>query len=386
VSPLLGRSVLRLSLLLSVAGSAAAQTAPPMARAGDDQILDCVPPGGTDVTLNGTGSFDPDGLPLTYLWTDATLAVLSTEAAPIVHLPPGDHVLTLTVDDVADGPASDDVRITVIADATPPVLVLSHDSAELWPPNHKPHGYAVADLVASVSDDCSDLTVDDVAFARATSDEPDNGKGDGNTSDDVSFSRDCTEADVRAERAGPRDGRVYELFLHVADEAENAGEARFTVSVPHDRAHGAEDSGAVTGYECGDALPICPPAPDPGCSDAAAGEVAIRDKSKGAWLRWRASGFAPGSVSDEGNLLCLYTDGAASGGSPSPDKVRVREKKGQGTLKVATKGSNLEIPALPLASGSVLRLELHDAAGGCVSSSFDAPSVNEASRYEAETN
>jgi hypothetical protein len=385
MSATLGRSIpFLLAALLSLAGRAAGQT-PPVADAGTDQQIDCAPPAGADVALDGTGSFDPDGGPLTHRWTDATLAELSTDAMPIVQLSPGVHVLTLTVDDGVDPPASDDVTITVNADATPPEIVLAVDGDELWPPNHRSHSYAVADLVESVSDDCSDLARDDVVFDRGTSDEPDNGRGDGNTRDDVSFREGCSQAEVRAERAGPGDGRVYELFLRVEDEAGNVADEPFTISVPHDRAHDPGDSGDVAEYECqGEARPSCAPAPDPACSGAGASEITIRDGSKGARLRWRARGFTAGSLSDEGNALCLYTDGAASGGSQSPDRVRVKSKRGQASLAVFTKGSDLEIPVLPLAASAALRLELHDATGGCVSSTFEDPSINQADRYEAE--
>ncbi len=374
-------AVLLCSALLAAASGASAQNVP-TADAGDDQLIDCAPPSGAQVTLDGSESSDPDaGAVLTYTWTGAALAQPATGATPSVLLPPGTNVLTLTVADGEDGSDSDDVTITVIADVTPPVLVLAADSDELWPPNHKLQGYRAADLVESVSDDCTELHLDDVVFGRGTSDEPDETIGDGNFPGDIAFFENCSEAEVRAERAGPRDGRVYQLFLQATDDAGNVTEAPFTVRVPHDRAHGAVDSGADHEVECEGAH--CAPAPDPTCTDADAGAVSIADGAKGPALRWTASGFAAGAVSASDPALCLYVDGAAAGGSLDPDKVRVRSKKGHGALDVATRGADLDIPALPLPNGAVLRLELHDGAGDCVESSFDEPSVNAAGAYQA---
>jgi len=235
--------------------------------------------------------------------------------------------------------------------------------------------------VESVSDDCSELGVEDVVFGRGTSDEPDESIGDGNFPNDIAFFENCSEAELRAERAGPEDGRVYELFLRVADEAGNETEAPFVVSVPHDRAHAAVDSGADHEVECEGAS--CAPAPDPACTDAGAGAIAIADGAKGPALRWSASGFDAGAVGTDAVSLCLYVNGAPAGGSLDPDKVRVKAKKGAGSLAVATRGSDLDVPALPLPNGALLRVELHDGGGDCVSGGLDEPSVNEPGAYQA---
>ena len=210
---------------------------------------------------------------LTYTWTgDALgLGVSVDGATPTVTLPPGVHVLTLTVADGVDGEATDDVTITVVADSEPPQLALAMTSADIWPPNHKYHAFDAASLVASVSDACdTEISAADVVFARGTSDEADNGNGDGNTTEDILFDAGCATALVRAERAGPGDGRVYELTLEARDAAGNASEAVvFTVAVPHDHAHAAVDSGDA--FEvAGVCTPVemCPPAPSESCEDA----------------------------------------------------------------------------------------------------------------------
>ena len=386
MATLLRRSALVLYSVLLAGAGASAQTLP-VADAGADQLLDCAPPAGAQVALDGSESFDPDdaGAVLSTTWTGDALPLPVAGVTPSVLLPPGVHVLTLTVDDGVDGSDSDEVTVTVIADETPPELVLAAPSDEIWPPNHKFHGYAAEDLVESVSDDCSDLRVEDVVFGRGTSDEPDEGIGDGNFPNDIAFFEDCSEAEVRAERAGPEDGRVYELFLRVSDDAGNVTEEPFVVSVPHDSAHAAVDSGDDHEVECEGVSVSCAPEPDLTCADADVGEVAIAVGAKGPALRWTASGFAAGAVSAESSALCLYVNGFPAGGSLDPDKVKVKAKKGHGALGVATRGADLDIPALPLPNGALLRLELHDGAGDCVSASFDEPSMNEAGGYEASS-
>jgi hypothetical protein len=363
--------ILVLATALGLATAASAQTVP-VADAGEDQTIDCALPAGAEVTLDGRGSSDPDdpATVLRYTWTSPSLADPLVGETPAVQLPPGSHTFSLVVAD-EDGPSQNlaEVTITIIADTTPPELVLADEHEKLWPPNHKLHGYEVADLVDSVSDDCSELTVQDVVFTSADSDESDDGLGDGNTSADVQFSDDCQTADVRAERSGAGDGRVYELVLAVEDEAGNPAEAVFTVAVSHDAAHDANDGGTAAEYasECAGGLSSCAPAPDLACTEAGFGDVDLRATSKGPSLRWRSSGFPAGSVTAEGNAVCAYLDAALAGGSLAPDKVKVKNKQGEGSLSVKTRGDDLVLPPLPPATGALLRLELHDGAGDCVS-------------------
>ncbi|MCF7918989.1 MAG: choice-of-anchor J domain-containing protein [Candidatus Cloacimonetes bacterium] len=87
---------------------------PPVAMAGDDvswwENL--------TVTLDGTGSYDPDGDPITYMWTGAGLTFDDpTSATPVVTLPnvndDTDYTVTLTVNDgFLNG--TDNLTITVM--------------------------------------------------------------------------------------------------------------------------------------------------------------------------------------------------------------------------------------------------------------------------------
>jgi hypothetical protein len=75
----------------------------PIANAGGDQVL-TVPHDGNPatntvpVTLDASGSFDPDGDPLTYFWTDG-LGDTASGVNPTLNLPAGNYTFTLTVSD-----------------------------------------------------------------------------------------------------------------------------------------------------------------------------------------------------------------------------------------------------------------------------------------------
>ena len=138
-----------------------------------------------------------------------------------------------------------------LSDTSAPVITLKRPVQTLFPPNHKYQTINLAQVVESVSDNVDDLSVADVVITRVTSDEPENGVGDGNTTDDIVL-EGCQTVKLRAERSGRGDGRVYTVELAVRDAAGNVGTASYQVEVPKGRKDGAVDSGAaysVTG--CG---------------------------------------------------------------------------------------------------------------------------------------
>jgi len=92
----------------------------PLADAGLAQVVEATGLN-TSVTLDGSGSNDPNGDVLTYSWTDALGNVVATTAVATVSLPLGANVLTLTVDDGRGKTASSTVTVTV-QDLTAPVV------------------------------------------------------------------------------------------------------------------------------------------------------------------------------------------------------------------------------------------------------------------------
>lgn len=97
----------------------------PVADAGPDQIAACRSPDGAEVTLDGTGSFDPDGDPLTYTWTNS----FGTTSGPtptvtlsdLVNLT-GMDTITLEVD---DGQAIDTDTVEITVDCECPCFDLT---------------------------------------------------------------------------------------------------------------------------------------------------------------------------------------------------------------------------------------------------------------------
>jgi hypothetical protein len=92
---------------------------PPIANAGPDQTVEQTSPQGATVTLNGTGSSDPENDTLTYYWT--WTGGSATGATPTALFPVGNTTVTLTVND-GQYNATDTVNIIVEKDQTAPVV------------------------------------------------------------------------------------------------------------------------------------------------------------------------------------------------------------------------------------------------------------------------
>ena len=107
---------------------------PPMANAGDDQVLcDFGGNGGQSAMLDGSQSFDPDsgigGSITTYSWLENGLEI-ATGPKPTVTLPVGDHTITLKVTDNGDAMGTDDVFIKVTPN-TPPMANAGPDQVDI---------------------------------------------------------------------------------------------------------------------------------------------------------------------------------------------------------------------------------------------------------------
>lgn len=224
----------------------------PVADAGPDQTVENTSSAGADVTLDGSGSYDPDNDPLTYDWTwDGGSA---TGVNPIATFPLGTTTVTLTV---SDGIYSDSdtvditvVNITVI-DTTPPEIIQIGEPIDLWPPNHKYHTINVSDFVISVIDiGDPNIGIDDIIITSVSSDEPEEvtGNGDGNTLDDIVIV-DGQTVKLRAERQGAGNGRVYTINFEVTDISGNTAIGSCKVWVRHDQSGDpAIDDGPDAGY------------------------------------------------------------------------------------------------------------------------------------------
>lgn len=87
----------------------------PTADAGPDQTLNQTSPAGAEVTLDGSGSSDPDGDALTYAWTWSGGSAAGE--TPVVTLPAGTTEVTL---EVSDGDLSDTDTVSITVSSSGP--------------------------------------------------------------------------------------------------------------------------------------------------------------------------------------------------------------------------------------------------------------------------
>jgi hypothetical protein len=119
-----------------------------------------------------------------------------------------------------------------VEDTTPPGLTVTLTPDTIWPPNHR-----MIDVVAGVvaTDDCSTPSV---VLTSVTSNEADNGEGDGNTVNDIQDAELGTpdfNFKLRAERAGGGNGRIYTAVYTATDGLGNSASVAGFAVVPHDQ-------------------------------------------------------------------------------------------------------------------------------------------------------
>jgi PKD repeat protein len=205
------------------------ENVPPTVDAGSDLTVEQASHAGTTVTLNGT-AVDNISTLFNFTWSNEG-TVLKTEVnEPNTTLTYtfnlGTHTITLNATDEAGNTGSDTVIVTVI-DTTSPEITCIATPSTLWPPNHK---YIEVKTTVTAYDICDSSP--QITFVSITSSEPDNGKGDGNTINDIMIIDDFTFK-LRAERRGPAAGRIYTLTYKVTDVSGNHVIGTVTVEVPY---------------------------------------------------------------------------------------------------------------------------------------------------------
>ena len=113
---------------------------------------------------------------------------------------------------------------------TPPDLTVSVSPNNLWPPNHR---YVSVTATAIVSAACGPVTV---ALISVTSNEPDNGLGDGDTPMDIVIVDD-SNFQLRSERGGAGSGRIYTITYSATDASGNQTNRSASVVVPLNQAY-----------------------------------------------------------------------------------------------------------------------------------------------------
>lgn len=198
------------------------------------------------ILLGGEVS-DFDGDNLSYNWSDGVNVLQSGGIGSIyggtpVKLPSfaiedlslGSHTFFLTVDDgINEIKAQSTVSVEVV-DTTKPTLSPVPENTILWPPNHK-----MVDMVIKMN--AHDNSGDPLNIsATITSNEPENDLGDGDIGPDWTDTSYDPETDelcfqLRAERSGSGEGRVYTVHATVENFNGNPSSTDIEFLVPHNK-------------------------------------------------------------------------------------------------------------------------------------------------------
>jgi hypothetical protein len=189
------------------------------------------------------------GAPLAYTVSasDACGPVSTTCTPPSgTTFPVGTTPITCTAMDAAGNKAACGFAVTVKDTQAP--TPGADKALVLWPPNHQYVTVKLSDCAGAAFDACTgSLSLDTYGrIVRITSDEEEdaNGNGDGRTCQDMVLDPSGTRAQLRAERSGGSDGRVYTLHYVVTDPSGHARPGQCSVRVPHDQSGSpAVDSG-----------------------------------------------------------------------------------------------------------------------------------------------
>jgi hypothetical protein len=202
---------------------------------------------GTDAhfstTPSGTGPFH-------YAWTldgSPFNGDSSSITVPTGSLSIGSHTVTVTTTGAC---GSEQQTATLTVSSGTPVINLHTTSVTVWPPNHQYQTFNVSDFVSSANAGCGggDIT-SSVVIQKVSSDEPENSAGaDGNTVNDIVIAANCKSVQLRRERDGNLNGRVYTITFKVTDSFGNTATATATVKVPINNNGTAIDNGAAAGY------------------------------------------------------------------------------------------------------------------------------------------
>jgi len=190
-------------------------------------------------TAGGTGPFSYawtlDGNP--YNGNSPSISVNTTGFSQ------GAHTVTVTTTG-ACGSASQSATLNVNNGA--PTITVANGSISVWPPNHQYQNFTLADFGVTANSSCDGDLTSQVIIVSVTSDElDDNPAGaDGSTVNDIVIAGDCKSVQLRRERDGDLDGRVYTVTFSVTDSVGHTTIATAQVTVPlNQNGGGAVNSG-----------------------------------------------------------------------------------------------------------------------------------------------
>ncbi len=202
-----------------------------------------------DYSQSGAATFTPPTATVTFGGGSSTATVTVTPLTDCTV--EGSETVEFTVQPGAGyGVGSPSMATGTIANTpdsgAPTITLIPNVNMTLWPPNHQYESVAVTDFVASASDDCDPtVNLNSVYILKISSDEAEDGVGDGNTLNDIVIGGSCKTAQLRAERSSSGDGRVYTITFKVKDSSGNFTTATAKVTVRTSPNHPAVDSGPV---------------------------------------------------------------------------------------------------------------------------------------------
>ncbi|GEM_PF-927833 len=221
--------------------------------------VECDSPDGTAVPLVAK-VFDEDGDTLVVTWsvngtvyqTEEIVAgedgVTMADVEFVGVYGVGQHSVEVSVNDGTSEPVSCTTSVTVTDTTAPVIDMIGTFPKVLWPPNHK----MIPVRVRLHAIDCTEVHS---KIVEVTSNEPVNGTGDGNTSPDWEIVGDMKVL-LRAERAGPGNGRVYTIIVTSVDASGNSTMSRVRVVVPHDMGSGRTPTSQNYEHRQNDEIPV----------------------------------------------------------------------------------------------------------------------------------
>ena len=154
------------------------------------------------------------------------LVLSQLPAAGTVISGTGNFTVTISAADAGGNKAGCSFNVAVADTIKPVITAISTDPSSLWPVNHKLRNVKVN---YDVTDNCGPVT----SVLTVSSNEAVDSTGDGNTGNDWIVTDDH-RVQLRAERSGAAEGRVYTITITSTDASGNVSMASINVNVPHD--------------------------------------------------------------------------------------------------------------------------------------------------------
>jgi len=221
--------------VLYVAGSAEGNLQSAILEAFTPEIIDTTPPVITPTVTPAPNAQGWSNTDVTVSWnvTDPESGIVSSTGCNTTTLTTETASTTLTCSATNAVGLSNSISVTIKIDKTPPTMTCSATPNSLWPPNHK-----MVNVTTSVTMNDSLSGASGFTLTSVTSNEPDEGLGDGDVANDIqgwAIGTADTAGSLRAERSGSGTGRIYTLSYEGKDAAGNTTPCSVTVKVPHDK-------------------------------------------------------------------------------------------------------------------------------------------------------